>query len=107
MVGHDMAFVSAIALRGIGNVGERKNRCHLHMRQRVDANGEEYITLESFLKVQGVAETGGRAKLMIRSGEVAVNGQREERRGRKLREGDAVQIGEGTISVSFVGDEES
>lgn len=49
----------------------------------------EYITLEALLKASGVA-AGGDAKALIAAGEVAVNGEAERRRGRKLRVGDVV-----------------
>ena len=48
------------------------------------------IRLDQFLKVAGVADTGGQAKHMIQSGEVTVNGEVETRRGRKLAAGDVI-----------------
>jgi ribosome-associated protein len=60
---------------------------------------DDSIRLDHFLKVQGVAATGGQAKIMIQSGEVEVNGQIETRRGRKLRAGDVVSIDDLTFSV--------
>jgi len=48
------------------------------------------ITLGQFLKVAGIAGTGGEAKQLISLGEVLVNGCRETRRGRHLLEGDVV-----------------
>jgi len=48
------------------------------------------IQLGAFLKLAGVAGTGGHAKLIIQSGEVAVNGEVETRRGRTLQAGDVV-----------------
>lgn len=53
---------------------------------------------DGFLKVQGIAETGGQAKVMIQDGMVTVNGEIETRRGRKLLHGD---------TVLMEGDEES
>lgn len=50
----------------------------------------EYITLEALLKAAGVAAGGGDAKAQIAAGGVAVNGEAERRRGRKLRAGDIV-----------------
>jgi len=50
------------------------------------------IRLDQFLKHQGLAETGGQAKLMIQEGDVSVNDQIETRRRRKLREGDVVEV---------------
>jgi ribosome-associated protein len=48
------------------------------------------ITLGQFLKVAGLAGTGGEAKYLILAGEVLVNGQAELRRGRHLALGDVV-----------------
>ncbi len=48
------------------------------------------IKLDQFLKLKGIVQTGGEAKLLIQSGEVRVNGKTETRRGRKLVEGDRV-----------------
>lgn len=70
----------------------RHAACTLCMRRRTDAMGVPYIRLEAFLKKEGMAETGGRAKLTIIEGEVCVNGTVETRRGRKLREGDVVSV---------------
>ena len=51
---------------------------------------QNYIKLDSFLKWQGIIETGGQAKVAIQAGEVFVNGEVETRRGRKLVTGDVV-----------------
>jgi ribosome-associated protein len=48
------------------------------------------IKLDQFLKFEGLAETGGHAKLLIQTGEVSVNEEVETRRGRKLVTGDQV-----------------
>ena len=52
----------------------------------------EYIKLDQFLKWTGVAESGVHAKDMILAGEVKVNGEVEERRGKKLHVGDIVKV---------------
>lgn len=52
----------------------------------------EYIRLEQFLKLAGICDTGGQAKLMIKGGEVLVNGKTELRRGRKLYPDDSVTV---------------
>lgn len=54
---------------------------------------ERKLCLDQFLKLQGIADTGGQAKLMIQGGDVRVNGQIETRRRRKLLAGDVVEIG--------------
>ena len=54
----------------------------------------EYIKLDSLLKGVNVVGSGGEAKLVIADGLVAVNGQVELRRGRKLYPGDRVTLDE-------------
>lgn len=56
---------------------------------------EGYIKLDQYLKWQGLVGTGGEAKHRIQAGEVRVNGEVETRRGRKLRDGDVVKVGDG------------
>ena len=48
------------------------------------------MKLDQFLKFIGVAQTGGEAKMIIRSGEILVNGMAENKRGRKLVDGDQI-----------------
>ena len=48
----------------------------------------EYITLQQFLKLSGIADTGGQAKILVKELEIKVNGEKENRRGRKLYPGD-------------------
>jgi ribosome-associated protein len=50
----------------------------------------DHITLSQALKIAGAAGTGGHAKVMIREGQVRVNGEVELRPGRKLHAGDQV-----------------
>ena len=52
----------------------------------------EFIKLDQFLKVTDVAQSGGHAKLIIRSGDVSVNDEMELRRGRKLYDQDVVTV---------------
>lgn len=52
-----------------------------------------YIMLKDFLKVKSVINSGGEAKYFLTSNEVLVNGEKENRRGRKLYPGDIVKIG--------------
>jgi ribosome-associated protein len=59
----------------------------------------EHITLDALLKATGLAGSGGAAKLVIADGQVRVNGEVETRRGRKLRAGDRVQLGERQVAV--------
>jgi ribosome-associated protein len=50
------------------------------------------IKLDQFLKHMQVVATGGQAKLLVQDGEVKVNGTLETRRGRKLVDGDQVEV---------------
>ncbi len=50
------------------------------------------IKLDQFLKFAGIVQTGGQAKMLIQAGEVRVNGEMETRRGRKLHNGDQVEV---------------
>lgn len=52
--------------------------------------GEEYITLQSLLKIAGIVQTGGMVKSFLLENAVLVNGELENRRGRKLYAGDEV-----------------
>ncbi len=54
--------------------------------------GEEYITLQSLLKIVGVISTGGMVKSYLAENTVLVNGERENRRGRKLYSGDEIRV---------------
>lgn len=68
---------------------------------------DDYIMkLDQLLKFTGVAGTGGQAKMLIQSGSVVVNGEVETRRGRKLREGDEVIVGEQVFTIGPPEDED-
>lgn len=54
----------------------------------------EPVPLFKVLKLQGLAESGGQAKLLIADGQVRVNGQVETRKARKMLIGDIIQIGD-------------
>jgi ribosome-associated protein len=55
----------------------------------------DHITLDALLKASGLAGSGGAAKVLITGGGVRVNGEPETRRGRKVRAGDEVSVGDG------------
>jgi ribosome-associated protein len=50
------------------------------------------ITLGEALKLADVAATGGQAKWLVQSGLVAVNGELERRRGRRMQPGDRIAV---------------
>ncbi|MED3720537.1 S4 domain-containing protein YaaA [Geobacillus stearothermophilus] len=52
----------------------------------------ETITLGQLLKLVQLIDTGGAAKWFLQEYNVLVNGERETRRGRKLKDGDRVDV---------------
>lgn len=52
----------------------------------------EYITLGQFLKFADIIQTGGDAKSFLASNVVKVNGENDNRRGRKLRVNDVIEV---------------
>lgn len=52
----------------------------------------EFIKLDQFLKWAEVASTGGEAKTLIMDGEVKLNNAVEFARGKKLHEGDIIEV---------------
>ena len=64
---------------------------------------EEFIRLDSALKLAGLVSTGGQAKVFIQNGEVMVNGEVCEMRGKKLRLGDTAQIVDDKLIIENAG----
>ena len=52
---------------------------------------EDFIRLDSAMKLADMVVTGGHAKMVIQDGEVKVNGEICTMRGKKLRSGDKVE----------------
>lgn len=52
----------------------------------------EYITLGQFLKLTRIIGNGGEAKTFLFTNFVTVNGEKEDRRGKKLRNLDKVSV---------------
>ncbi len=61
----------------------------------------ESVRLDQFLKLCGIAGTGGQAKLLIQNGEVLVNGELETKRRRKLVGGDVVEFEGNNYPVEY------
>lgn len=61
---------------------------------------ETSIRLGQFLKLAGLVDAGSDAKMMLADGQVRVNGEAEDRRGRQLRPGDTVTVGEVQVQVA-------
>lgn len=55
-------------------------------------NKEKFITLGQFLKLEGFVNSGGEVKHRINEFEIFVNGEKENRRGKKLYQKDDVRI---------------
>lgn len=51
-----------------------------------------YITLGQFLKLKDLVHSGGEAKHLIHTFSIQVNGELDNRRGRKIYDGDVVII---------------
>ena len=56
-------------------------------------------TLGQALKAANIVGSGGEAKVLIQAGEISVNGEVEPRRGRRLRAGDVVEVGDERLEV--------
>ncbi len=61
---------------------------------------EEYIKLDSAMKLTGLCSTGGQAKIAIQNGKVKVNGEVCTMRGKKLRRGDTAEFENTVFEVS-------
>ena len=59
--------------------------------ERVEIN-TEFIKLDQLLKWMGVADTGAFAKIIIKNGDVYVNGIQTIERGKKIKKGDVVEV---------------
>ena len=61
--------------------------------------GHEYIELNNLLKITGLCESGGQAKMLIADGMVKVDGQVETRKRCKIRTGQVVEFEGQRLSV--------
>lgn len=52
----------------------------------------EYITLQQLLKIEDIISSGGEAKYFLANNEVYVNGELENRRGKKLYPNDIIKV---------------
>nr|WP_321487307.1 RNA-binding S4 domain-containing protein [uncultured Draconibacterium sp.] len=59
----------------------------------------EFIELVKLLKLLRIAQTGGRAKIIVEDGEVVRNGEPEFRKRAKLVKGDVLEIMGETIKI--------
>ena len=61
---------------------------------------DQMIRLGQLLKIAGVVDDGGQARGLIEDGQVSVDGDVERRRGRQVRPGSTVELGETRILVT-------
>ncbi len=66
---------------------------------RVVEISKEPIELYKILKFEGMASSGGQAKLVIASGEVLVNGKLETQKRRKIASGDTIEFDDDKICI--------
>jgi ribosome-associated protein len=60
------------------------------------------IRLGQLLKLAGVIDTGAEVKAVLATRTVWVNGEREARRGRQVRPGDIVRVGERQLRLTSI-----
>jgi ribosome-associated protein len=65
----------------------------------VPINGE-MIRLGQLLKLAGVVDDGAQAQTLIEDGKVRVDGEVDRRRGRQVRPGSTVELGQTRIRVT-------
>ncbi|MCZ8234407.1 MAG: RNA-binding S4 domain-containing protein [Inhella sp.] len=63
----------------------------------------DYITLEALIKASDLAGLGQLARAVIADGAVTVDGEVEQRRGRKLRGGELVRLRGAVVRVEPAG----
>lgn len=59
----------------------------------------EYLQLQQLLKMVDLIDSGGQAKMFLEQNEVLVDGEAENRRGRKLYPGSLVKVFDKTYKV--------
>ena len=59
----------------------------------------EFITLSQLLKMEGIVQSGGEVRFYLEDNVVLVNDIIEVRRGKKLRVGDKITIGNEEIHI--------
>lgn len=71
--------------------------------REISVNGE-YIQLGQLLKLAGLIGTGGEVKTFLAETSIRVNGEHDNRRGRKLRPSDVIAV-EGHEPIRLVASE--
>ena len=63
----------------------------------------EPVELYKILKFEGMASSGGEAKLVIEQGQVLVNGKVETRKRKKIVSGDVIEFLSDKITIKYTG----
>ncbi|WP_239253817.1 S4 domain-containing protein YaaA [Listeria ilorinensis] len=62
----------------------------------------EFVTLGQLLQMTEVVQSGGMAKAFLSEHPIYINGEQDNRRGRKLRNGDVILIpGKGKVKIEI------
>ena len=64
-----------------------------------ELQGSDYIELNNLLKITGMCESGGQAKMVISDGAVLVDGYTETRKRCKIRKGQTVTFNGQSVTV--------
>lgn len=67
--------------------------------QEFDLQGKEYIELNNLMKITGLCDSGGMAKMLIADGLVKVDGNVELRKRCKIRKGQVVEFEGQVVTV--------
>jgi len=67
--------------------------------QQFDLEGRDHIELNNLLKITGLCNSGGQAKLLIAEGLVSVDGAIETRKRCKIRKGQQVEFNGEAVEV--------
>jgi len=67
--------------------------------QYFELEGREYIELNNLLKVTGLCESGGRAKVLIADGQVKVDNEIERRKRCKIRQGQVIEYADHQLQI--------
>lgn len=61
---------------------------------------KEYIALCDLLKIAGLADSGGQAKMLIAAGKVLRNGEVETRKTAKIRGGEVIEFDGAILEIA-------
>ena len=67
--------------------------------QQFELENKEYIELHNLLKITGLCNSGGHAKLLISEGLASVDGKVETRKRCKVRSGQCVEFNGESVTV--------